>query len=75
MAAWEALLQKPTWTSPPLINLRASRATMEQCLGPAHIVGADSNGRRHLGRSRSQADVLSRGASDGRGLRLWRLKP
>lgn len=44
MAAWEALLQKVEWTSPPLINFRASRATMEHCLGPPHIVDADSNG-------------------------------
>jgi hypothetical protein len=44
MTAWEVLPRGVGWKSPPLLSFRASRAALEQRLGPPPIVNADSNG-------------------------------
>ena len=43
MSAWQTL-PRVSWSSPPLLSFRASRATLEGALGVPQIANADSNG-------------------------------
>jgi hypothetical protein len=44
MTDWTPLPQGVTWKGPPLMNFRASRATMQRSFGEPHQIDIDSNG-------------------------------